>query len=147
MNKYTPEAFALKLNSFSAEGRKANRKALEKSALVITTAARTYGRARVKKGKSFQNWWAHYASKDFNGDSAYASVKIVARGRWAYLADLGSYKKPGGFNTYGPSYSGTVMHPPISPQPWFYEGVNSVPDSVIGSAFGNEITSSLNTHF
>lgn len=143
MNRFSPEQFAIRLNSFTADGQRSTQRALEKSALILTNAARVSGRARVRKGKKFKNWWAHYSRDNVNTNS----VTIQSRGGFAVLADKGSYKHPSGFNTFGPSYSGTVIHPPIAAQPWFYEGIDAVPDDAIGGAFAYEITRSLNTHF
>jgi len=142
MKKFTPEGLALKLNSFTPEGQKATRRAMDSTALIAVVAAQTYGRARVKKGPRFRTEWVTKKSV-MGGDR----VSVFARFGFAYLSDLGSYKQPSGFKTFGPNYVGEAFHPPIKAQPWFYEGVESIPDSVISSKFASEMTSTIGKHF
>jgi hypothetical protein len=128
MQRLTPPEFKNRLLRLGGDSGSVMTVATSKAALHTKKALVATARSRVRRTPAARPSWVKYVVE---GNPNGAVGKLYPRGGFAYLAELGSYKKPGGYPIPRPGrrrrrrsrgWIGPFHHPPIKPQPWWASG-------------------------
>lgn len=136
MARLTLDEFRARLLRLSNERGNVMERATARAALAVKRETYASALARVRRTPKPAPRWVGYKVV---GDQDGAEAKIRARGGFAYLADLGSYKHPQGYPMRPHkrrakfAESGArraAWHPPIPAQAWWQDGVDRAAPSI-----------------
>lgn len=152
MLRLTPPEFKGRLLRLSNERGSVMVRATNRAALYTKRELVASARSRVKRTPAARPSWVKYVVE---GNPDGAAGKLYPRGGFAYLAELGSYKKPGGYTIPRPGrrrrrrsrgWTGPFHRPPIKPQPWWAAGWQRAEPAVVRIYF-EEQAKEVRKHF